>query len=475
MKKVELEYGDGKMAVELPDSATIVRHGETYVDPPAVDPFAATRQALDAPLGMPPLWEMVGPRSKVIVAFPDRVKGGMHERAHRKVCLPMILADLRRGGVREENITLMCAPGLHRQNTREEFEMYLPKDIVAEFWGERLTQHDCEDPQGVVDLGVDKYGDRVFVNRRVAEADLTVLIGHAQGNPYGGFSGGYKMLVTGLTHWRSIRCHHTPATMYRADFAPTTTRSFMRDQFDEIGRTIERSIAGRLFAVDAVVGTTAQVLGVYAGAIARVQEASWDLANRRTNVVLPIEKADVLVFGMPRAFHYGPGMGTNPILMLQATGATLCRVLGAFREGGVVIAPSVCDGWFNDEWFPAYREVHRIFQERAHTPADMVAFEEDVATRPEYIEKFRFAHAYHPFHAFSMLYMGGLAWQKTSAMFMPGAQEPGVARGMGFIPTKTFDEALKGAEKYVGKNPRILALPEYLVRVPAHLWAAKER
>ena len=46
MQDIELDYGDGKMAVELPDTATIVRYGKTYIDPPKVDPVEATRQAL---------------------------------------------------------------------------------------------------------------------------------------------------------------------------------------------------------------------------------------------------------------------------------------------------------------------------------------------------------------------------------------------------------------------------------------------
>jgi len=470
MKQVELEYGDGKMAVELPDTATVVRHGETYVDPPAVDPVAATRKALAEPLGLPPIRELVGPRSRVVVAFPDRVKGGMHDRTHRKTSIPIILEELRRAGVKEENLKLLCAVGLHRKNTREELYQYLPRAVVDEFWGERFLSHDAEDPEGILDLGVDALGSTVEVNRLVAEADLAILIGHAQGNPYGGYSGGYKMLVTGLTTWRSIRCHHTPSTLYRHDFVPTTTGSHFRTQLDTIGRTIEERLGKRFFAVDAVVDTNAQVLGVYAGAIDEVQRASWELADRRTNVRLDAEKADVLVFGMPRTFHYGPGMGTNPILVLQAVGATLCRTLGAFRSGGVVIAPALCDGWFNDEWFASYREVHGLFQKVA-SMEELTAYEDEVSTRPEYVQKYRHAYAYHPFHAFSMLYMGGIAWRHASAIFMPGAKDPGLARGMGFIPTRTFAEALKAAEKHVGKNPRILALPEYLVRVPAHLWA----
>ena len=37
MQEVLLDYGDAKMRVELPDSATVVRYGKTYQDPPAID------------------------------------------------------------------------------------------------------------------------------------------------------------------------------------------------------------------------------------------------------------------------------------------------------------------------------------------------------------------------------------------------------------------------------------------------------
>jgi hypothetical protein len=58
---VTLDYGDGFMEVELPDSATVVRYGTTYTDPPEVDPWEATRQALEHPLGMPSLRELAAP------------------------------------------------------------------------------------------------------------------------------------------------------------------------------------------------------------------------------------------------------------------------------------------------------------------------------------------------------------------------------------------------------------------------------
>lgn len=470
MKEVLVEYGDGKMPVEVPDSATIFHVGRDNSDPPEVDPYEATRQALANPLGMPPFSRLVKKGSRVVVAFPDRVKGGAHPRAHRRVCIPIIVEELKKAGVQDRDITLLCAMGLHRKNTREELYWYLGREIVDQFRPTRLVMHDAEDPDGIMDYGHDAMGNAVNVNRRVAEADLAVMIGHVQGNPYGGYSGGYKMCVTGVTTWRSIRCHHCPDTMHRDDFIPTNTaNSLMRRQFDSIGEAMEKGMGKKFFCVDAVTGTNAQVLGVYAGAAKEVQEASWRLADRRTNFYLDIkDKFDVMVFGLPRSFHYGPGMGTNPILLLQAIGANLARNFDVFNEGGVIIAPSICDGWFNDEWFPSYRKVYEKLQEVADF-AGAARFEDEISHDPGDIYKYRYAFAYHPFHALSMVSMGGIALKRTRAVFIPGARNPGYARSMGCIPTDNFAQSLKMAEKYVGKNPRILVLPETFLKASVHL------
>src|SRR6056297_2138649 len=114
MQRVDLDYGDTRMPVELPDSATVVRYKKTYDDPPAVDPYEATRTALSHPLGMPRLRDLAGPGKKVVIGFPDRVKGGVHKDSHRRVAIPMIVEELLAGGCNLEDITLLCAMGLHR-------------------------------------------------------------------------------------------------------------------------------------------------------------------------------------------------------------------------------------------------------------------------------------------------------------------------------------------------------------------------
>ncbi len=471
MKAVVLDYGDGVLPVELPDSAEVLRYGESYIDPPTADPWMATRWALENPFGSAPLRELAKAGDKVAIAFPDRVKGGAHAAAHRKVCIPIIVEILLASGVALEDITLVCAMGLHRKNNYEELRWYLGPEIVDSFWPDRIVMHDAADPSGIVELGTDEMGNVITCNRLMSEADLPIIIGHVQGNPYGGYSGGYKMAVTGLTTWSSIRCHHNPGTMHRPDYLPASTDTHMRRQFDSIGRAMEAGIGKSFFAVDAVVGTQAQVLGVYAGAPGAVQDASWPLAEQRTNVHLEIaEPFDVLVFGLPRSFHYGPGMGTNPILMLQAIAAQLTRCYGVFREHGVIIAPSICDGWFNESWFPSYRHVYERLQYCTEF-ADIFDYEDDlVVGEPGATFKYRFEYAYHPGHALSMVSMGAIAHQRTSAVLMPGAREPGIARAMGCLPTADFAGALKAAERFVGKSPRILAIPDAFRSVGVHLY-----
>jgi nickel-dependent lactate racemase len=461
MEEVLLDYGETKMRVELPETATVVRYGEAYSDPPEVDPHEITRKTLEKPLGFKPLKEWGGPGKKVVIAFPDRVKGGVHPNCHRRVAIPMIIEELLKGGTQLENITLLCAMGLHRKNTLEEWYWYLGREIVDQFWPNRIVNHDAETPD-LCDFGKDEMGNVVQCNRLMAEADLPIVIGHCAGNPYGGYSGGYKMVVTGLSGCRSIASHHVPATMHRQDWMGASTSSQMRRQFKSIGQAMEKAIGKKFFAVDAVLGQKSQVLDVKAGELEAVEQATWSLADKRTNVYLDVkEAADILIMGLPRNFHYGPGMGSNPILMSLAIGGQLSRCWHAFREGGVIIAASVCDGWFNPHWFPSYEETYHALQKYC-TAAEFLGSDDamQIVNNYEYRYQYSSHYTYHPFHAMSMISGGSAPLLWTSAVFIAGAKAPSYARGMGFIPTTTFEEAMVGAEKIVGKNPRILCTPE---------------
>lgn len=472
MRNVAFEYGQGTIDAQLPDDAEVFIPGETVPDPPCLeDPVAATRDSILNPVGMPPISELVGEGATVTISFPDIVKGGAHETAHRKVAIPMLVDECLKAGVRKEDITFICSNGLHRKNTPAEIRGLLGDELFDAFNpSHQIVNHDSEDWDNLVDLGYDELGDRVTINADVFYSDLPILIGHVLGNPYGGYSGGYKMASTGITTWQSIASHHIPEVMHAGDFTPVSSDSTMRRKFDAIGQHMESCMDKRFFMCDAVLDTKMRQLAVFSGYGKEIQPLSWEVADKRTCVPWADKKFDIMMFGMPQKFHYGNGHGTNPILMLQAISANIIRHKRVMNDSCVVICSSICNGYFHDEEFCSYRELYELFQkDYNNTLPDCEKFGEYFCSKQEYVDKYRFNYGYHPYHAFSMISCGHIAEMHSSAIYIVGAYEPGYARGMGMKTRATFAEALKDAEKYVGTNPRILALPRTFKTAGVHL------
>lgn len=474
--KLSFEYGHGLMEADLPDTTDVFIPGETVSDPPVLDHIVEeTRKTILHPLGMKPLSEQLTKGSKVAIIFPDKVKGGFQADSHRKVSIPIIIEECLKAGVAQRDIMLICSNGLHRKNTKAEIRSLLGDAVFDRFWDAgQIVNHDSEDWSNLIDLGhEDQYHAKVIMNKTVFDADAAILIGHALGNPYGGYSGGYKHCATGLTHWQCIGSHHAPAVMHRPDFVPVSTNSLMRSKFDAIGHHMEKCMGKQFFVCDAVLDTNARQIAVFAGSGDLVQQASWQVADKRTYVHWAKKKYDVMVFGMPQAFHYGNGMGTNPILMLQAISAQIIRHKRVLVDNPVVICSSICNGYFHDEEFPAYREVYDLFQrDYANILPDIERFGESLSHNQRYIDAYRYHYGYHPFHAFSMISCGHIAEQHCSAIYIVGAQEPGYARGMGMKTRATFESALEDAKKIVGPHPNILALPKTFKTAAVHLCMA---
>ena len=472
---VSFEYGQGMLSVDLPGERTdVFVPGETVPDPDYI-PFdlieEKTRESIRNPIGMEPISKLVLEGSKVVIVFPDRVKGGEHATAHRKVSIPIIIEECVQAGVKKKDIKLICSNGLHRKNTKAEIRRILGENLFNGYWWTgQIINHDSEDYDNLADLGTDEQNNPVIMNKEVYEADLAVCIGHTLGNPYGGYSGGYKHSATGITHWKSIASHHIPDVMHRDDFTPVSSRSLMRRKFDSISMHMEKKMDKKFFMCDAVLDTKGRQIAVFSGYAKKMQPVSWEIADKRTNVKYAKEKYDIMIFGMPQFFHYGNGMGTNPIFMMQAVSAQIIRHKRVMKDNCVVVFSSICNGYFHDEEFPSYRETYELFLKDYHYQLpDMAEHGEHFAMMKHYTDQYRFNYAYHPYHAFSMMSCGHLAEKHTSAVYCVGAYEPGFARGMGMKTRATFEEALKDAEKYVGKNPKILALPRTFKTASVHL------
>ncbi|MDO4787978.1 MAG: lactate racemase domain-containing protein [Johnsonella sp.] len=471
--KIDFEYGHGLMQANLPDSTDVFIPGETVKDPPCIPEEKLEEEYLKSlrnPIGMPALRELGHKGAKVTIIIPDRVKGGEQPTSHRKLSIKYVLQELYAAGVEKEDILFIISNGLHPRSKEEDTRAVLGDALYFDFC-EQIISHDSEDKENMVYLGTTRRGDSVSVNKYVFDSDIAILIGHVQGNPYGGYSGGYKHSATGITNWQSIASHHVPKVMHREDFTPVNGKSLMRNKFDEISMHIEEKMGHPFFCCDAVLDTYSRQIAIFSGYAKEMMPMSWEVADKRTYVHWAKKKYDVLVFGMPQKFHYGDGMGTNPIMMMQAISAQVLRFKRVMSDRAVIICSSLCNGYFHDELWPYMRELYAMFQkDYMNILPDMNRLGEYFATNEEYIRKYRFTNAFHPFHGFSMMSCAHIAEMNTSAIYIVGANEPGYARGMGFKTRASFEEALEDAKKkYVGSDPNILALPLTFKRAAVHL------
>lgn len=474
--KVNFEYGTGMMSAELPDHLTdVFIPGITTSDPVCISRnrlVKRTRESILHPVGMPPLSELADRESTVTIIISDIITGGCHPTSHRKLAVKLILEELYKAGVEKKNILLIFSNGLHPRTSKKEMQQILGDEIFHAFYStHQIISHDSEDHEHMVDLGCTERGDRVLMNKYVYDSDIAVMIGHTQGIPYGGYTGGYKHCAAGITHWRSLAAHCIPKSVLEGVHAPAMDRSPLISKFDEIGMHMEKCMGKKFFCCDAVLDSICRQIEINSGYAKEMQPVSWCTADKRTYVHWAEKKYDVMVFGMPQDFYYGDGMGTNPIQMMQALSAQIVLHKRVMSDICVILCSSICNGYFHDQRWPYLREIYELYQhDHMNILPDMEKYEEYFATNEEYVRKYRFAGAFHPYHGFSMMQCGHIAEMNTSAIYIVGAQEPGIARGMGLKTRATFEEALEDAmKKYVGREPNILALPLAFKREPVRL------
>lgn len=444
--RTALAYGAETIEVELPDSTVTPDTGISVPLPRCNDLGAEVERAIREPLDTPPLAELSRGKKKVTIAFDDATVG--QYAPVWSTAIPILLSELESAGVSRGDVRLICANALHRKFTHEELAKLIGADLVREF-GDRLYCHDAEDRDNLVHLGTTENGYHVELNKAVVDDDLTIYLNCST---FRGFQGGWKSICVGLSTYRSISHHHNPD-----DMSMSLNRNVMHDMLNEMGQLVTKDLGPhKIFKLETIQANPIAVSSVLGGTVDSCRAKSVEImrAHQSDRRDLVREKVDVVVYGIPDFSPYAAFSHLNPLLTLVSTGlGYLGGVIEAFgKPGCTVILATPCRNEWHRQHHVSYPEIwERVLPETKDPYEIRKRFEDEFATREDYIDAYRHNNGFHGVHGIMATFP--LKRLKHAArVFVAGAEDPSVPQHVGFTSFATVEDAVAEAKAIHGQD-----------------------
>ena len=319
MVVVWLPYGKTDVCVRVP-ARNLLGSIESVERQGAVDAKVEVERALKdpIPIGSKRLSEIAKAESKVAIVVDDATR-----KTPSEIMLLAVLEELNLAGVKDENITIIFGCGTHRAVKPEEATAILGAEVIKRI---KTVSHDCK-ATDLANLGTTKtHGNKVFVNRIFAEADVRVLLGDVGFHYYAGYGGGRKSVLPAVSGEETIKHNHSMLLHANARSGNLAENPVHQDMTE----------GARLAKVDFIVNTVenkkGEIVKAFAGDLEQAFAEAVKLVDEMFRVTVE-RRADILVVsagGYPADIH-----------LYQAYKA-LDNSLDAVKRGGVIILVAEC-------------------------------------------------------------------------------------------------------------------------------------
>ena len=342
MVDVWLPYGKTDVCVRVP-ARNLLGSIQPKKKPIAADAKAEVERALKEPIGTKKLSEIAKPEHKVAIVVDDATR-----QAPSDMMLLPVLAELNAAGVQDENITVIFGCGTHRAVTTEEANRLLGEEVLKRV---KTVSHDCK-ARDLVYVGTTKTrGNKVYLNRAFAEADVKVLVGDVDFHYYAGYGGGRKSVLPAVAGEETIKHNHALLLHANARTGVLAGNPLHEDMTE----------AARLAKVDFIVNVVANSKGKIVKAFAGDLEQAFLEAVKAVDAMYRVtvnRRADIVVASA--------GGYPGDIDLFQAYKA-LDNALEVVKRGGVVILVAECpEGHGNQvfyDWMVRFSELKAVERE----------------------------------------------------------------------------------------------------------------
>lgn len=320
MKHYPIPCGKKTIDLNIPDGVP-VQWVQSHGIPPVPDVKRAVEEAINHPIGSPRLHDLVKPGQTVAIIVTDITR-----QLPEETLVPLLLAELKQGGIRKEDITAVVATGTHRPNTPEEMREKFGK-IVDEIF---FINHNSYNKEELVSLGTTKSGIPLVFNRTVARADIRISTGVIETHLFAGYSGGVKSIAVGVAGEETIAATHNYQMLQQTRLGVIEGNEF-RKFLTEATHAL-----GLHFIVNVVQTGKKEVVKVVAGDPVEAFHEGVKVARQLFEVDIR-EPGEIVVSGVSHP---------KSLDLYQATRAGNVVVFGpqpVVIKGGVILIPAPCE------------------------------------------------------------------------------------------------------------------------------------
>lgn len=326
--QVKIDYGRDGLDVQIPDrnleAVLTLNHARAVGDS-----GMAVRDALQRPVGCPPLAALARGRESACVVISDITRP-----VPNRVILPPLLGTLEMCGIPREKITILVATGTHRPCTAAELEEMVGPSLAAAY---RIENHDARDPGTHRYLGETPRGVPMWVDTRFLDADLKISVALIEPHFMAGFSGGRKSICPGICSMETVKVWHGPRFI---GHELSDNGSVDGNPVHEDALYVARK-AGLEFICDVTIDASRSITGVYAGN----PEAAW---LKGVNAVRSVAQAE-LEQPVDIVVTSTAGYPLDQTFYQAVKG--MVGALPALKEGGTIIIASECAEGIGGEEF----------------------------------------------------------------------------------------------------------------------------
>ncbi|MHA2289376.1 MAG: lactate racemase domain-containing protein, partial [Promethearchaeota archaeon] len=204
---MKLDYGKDGIELSLNPkwNTTVIQPSKEIA---IQNPTKAVRDAIKNPIGSLPLKSIV--QSRKNIKSVSIVVSDATRPVPTHLILGGLLQELKNYGIKEKDIQILIATGLHRPSNKVEIDRILG---TASTTGMTIINHNANDKDSLFLFQNNDQEDYFYINKYYIESNLKILTGYVEPHFFFGFSGGYKSIIPGLAGAESILANHSAANI----------------------------------------------------------------------------------------------------------------------------------------------------------------------------------------------------------------------------------------------------------------------